>query len=108
MRTPTVKTLVQRDKMVHHKTFKMVDIVTMRCDFCNKCNDRGQQCLQECQECNLHICRHCIEQAHVLEKNPKHHVDAEAVRGLNWTKEEKPKRVSKRKRATITESPSRI
>ncbi|KAL1861460.1 hypothetical protein Daus18300_008854 [Diaporthe australafricana] len=80
----------------------MVDIVTMRCDFCNHRNDRAAHCLQECQDCNLHICRHCIEQTDVLEKNPKHRMDAEAVRSLNWTRENKPKRVSKRKAATTT------
>ncbi|KAL1854943.1 mitochondrial aspartate-glutamate transporter agc1 [Diaporthe australafricana] len=78
----------------------------MRCDFCNHRNDRAAHCLQECQDCNLHICRHCIEQTDVLKKNPKYHIDTEAVRGLNWTREDKPKRASKRKAATATTTES--
>ncbi|KAI3401917.1 hypothetical protein diail_6476 [Diaporthe ilicicola] len=72
--------------MAHHADFSMVTTVTMRCDYCNSRNDRANHCLQKCNDCNLQVCRSCIDKD-VLKKDEKHRMDAEAIRGLKWSQD---------------------
>ncbi|KUI67343.1 hypothetical protein VM1G_02734 [Cytospora mali] len=63
-----------------HTFFRPVVGKTMRCDFCN---DRNTSVLQECTECQIHICHMCITND-VLESDPKHDLVPEDINNLDW------------------------
>ncbi|KUI60007.1 hypothetical protein VP1G_07239 [Cytospora mali] len=63
-----------------HQFFRPVIGKTMRCDFCN---DRNTSVLQECAECQIHICHKCITN-NVLEGDSKHDLVPEDIDTLDW------------------------
>lgn len=81
--------------MAPHTRFRLAVIRTMRCDFCNKSNVDG---LQECIDCNMHICRECVETGK-LNNDEKHRMQQSAIDNLNWNKASRSRRAT---RVTIT------
>lgn len=88
--------------MAPHTRFKLAVIRTMRCDFCNKGNDDG---LQECQDCNMHFCRECIEDGR-LNNDERHRMQQDVIDNLNWNKPPKGRRPAHSRTTTVDESAS--
>lgn len=95
----SLQTPFPRDKMAPHTRFKLAVIRTMRCDFCNKGNVNG---LQECQDCNMHFCRECIENG-MLNKDEKHRMQQNAIDNLDWDKPAKGRRAANRRETTTSQ-----
>ncbi|KAG6363589.1 hypothetical protein INS49_008690 [Diaporthe citri] len=76
--------------MAPHTRFKLAVIRTMRCDFCNDGNVDG---VQECQDCNVHFCRKCVESGK-LDNDERHRMQQKAIIKLNWAKPPKGRRAA--------------
>ncbi|KAK7741290.1 hypothetical protein SLS63_000843 [Diaporthe eres] len=85
--------------MAPHTRFKLAIIRTMRCDFCNKGNVDG---VQECQDCNMHFCRKCIESGK-LDKDERHRMQQKVIAKLNWNKPPKGRRAAHHRETAASE-----
>lgn len=85
--------------MAPHTRFKLAIIRTMRCDFCNKSNVDG---LQECVDCNMHICRGCVETGK-LNKDEKHRMEQNMIDNLDWKKVPRARRATHRRTSSGSE-----